>query len=340
MFLSILIDGSNGLRLGFVPGKVGPRCQLGMSSVSESRAQSINIQLDGVKNMRDMTTASNKILSTRVIRTGCVSKSSDKDIEFMCKNIGFKTLVDLRSPREIVEDEEISGKVYDGFCDFQYSPKKKMFIIKNKSDIINTDGTRRRYFVSLMSESLIKKGVFMRFRKRIRFKAASFFMLSLLSRRAEKKVRSIFIDTINGGGLSLLNELVVDASGDEIMQVLKLTADKDNYPIALYCTAGKDRTGLVSMLILSVLGATDEEILADYVLSDSAYKEIGDNKAMVAALQQTDVDPETFLRAIPQVMTDTMEYIRDNFGSINGFLDQYGFDEGWRTKLRDNLTQE
>ena len=49
---------------------------------------------------------------------------------------------------------------------------------------------------------------------------------------------------------------------------------------------GKDRTGLVTMLALSVLGASDEDIVADYVLSDSAYKDINDKKAMVASLKQ------------------------------------------------------
>jgi hypothetical protein len=51
-------------------------------------------------------------------------------------------------------------------------------------------------------------------------------------------VRGIFINKINGGGLSLLNELVVDTSGVEIVEVLKLLADKSNYPIGIYCTAG------------------------------------------------------------------------------------------------------
>jgi protein tyrosine/serine phosphatase len=165
----------------------------------------------------------------------------------------------------------------------------------------------------------------------------AWLLLSNFSRRAEKKVRAIFIDRINGGGLSLLNELVVDYSGKEIIAVLKLLAEKSNYPVALYCTAGKDRTGLIAMLTLSVLGATDEEILADYVLSDSAYKEIGDKKAMVVGMKQTGVDPDIFLRAKPQVMKDTISYIRSTFGSINGFLDSYGFDESWRMRLRSSL---
>ena len=69
-------------------------------------------------------------------------------------------------------------------------------------------------------------------------KAIGLVALSAFSRRAGKKVRNIFIDTINNGGLSLLNELVIDASGNEIVAVMKLVADSENYPIGLFCTAG------------------------------------------------------------------------------------------------------
>ena len=88
------------------------------------------------------------------------------------------------------------------------------------------------------------------------------------------------------------------------------------------------------MLILSILGVTDDDIVADYVLSDSAYKDINDKKAMVASLKQVDVDPDTFLRAKPQVMRDTINYIRKTYGSINAYLDKHGFDEMWRNRLR------
>ena len=40
------------------------------------------------------------------------------------------------------------------------------------------------------------------------------------------------------------------------------------------------------------------------------------------------------MRAKAPVMVDTIEYIRNKFGSIDGFLDKYGFDESWRVKLR------
>jgi protein-tyrosine phosphatase len=37
-----------------------------------------------------------------------------------------------------------------------------------------------------------------------------------------------------------------------------------NEPIMFYCKAGKDRTGLLAMLILSVCEVPDDQILDDY----------------------------------------------------------------------------
>lgn len=313
------------------------------------RSSIINIKLDNIKNMRDIATSidSNRITPLQVFRTGCISKASDSDVKCIIDSLKVKSLIDLRSQAEIDEDEHINADIYNGFQSYAYNKKTRTFNADTgkattattaiASTAMSTGVEKKRYFISLMSESLIKKGVFFRLRKRIRVKSVLLYLLGMISRRAEKKVRNIFIDTINSGGLSLLNELVIDASSKEIIDVLKLLSNKDNFPIGMYCTAGKDRTGLITMLTLSILGATDDEILADYVLSDSAYSQINDKKAMVASLKQVDVNPDVFLRAKPQVMIDTMQYLRKEFGSINAYLDEYGFDESWRKLMRDTL---
>lgn len=40
---------------------------------------------------------------------------------------------------------------------------------------------------------------------------------------------------------------------------------KAKEPVALFCKLGKDRTGLLTMLILACCGISDEEIVADYI---------------------------------------------------------------------------
>jgi hypothetical protein len=49
-------------------------------------------------------------------------------------------------------------------------------------------------------------------------------------------------------------------------------SDASSKPVYIYCSAGKDRTGLVVALILSVLGASDDEIIRDYVKSSETWE--------------------------------------------------------------------
>lgn len=48
---------------------------------------------------------------------------------------------------------------------------------------------------------------------------------------------------------------------------LKLLTDKNNMPAMINCAHGKDRTGILSAMVLSVLGETEENIITDYALS-------------------------------------------------------------------------
>ena len=47
------------------------------------------------------------------------------------------------------------------------------------------------------------------------------------------------------------------------MQVIS-DALEQHKPLVFYCKAGKDRTGLLAMLLLTCAGASDEQIVADY----------------------------------------------------------------------------
>lgn len=57
---------------------------------------------------------------------------------------------------------------------------------------------------------------------------------------------------------------------DSVVAAVRHLLDPDNHPVLFHCAAGKDRTGVVAAMLLSALGVSDEEIVADYVLSDEA----------------------------------------------------------------------
>lgn len=179
---------------------------------------------------------------------------------------------------------------------------------------------RQRHFISVIDESVYQRGVFRRLgkRKKVRgcsgspswrgsmwawvlacltrphcvtvllLQAAALFLMTggAVSKRARRRARNIFLKYINDAGLPLLNELLLNYSGPALKRVLELLADRSRHPIGLYCTAGKDRTGLVVLLVLAALGVEVPAIQEDYVLSDTAYDDLNDEKALVGALEQ------------------------------------------------------
>lgn len=69
-------------------------------------------------------------------------------------------------------------------------------------------------------------------------------------------------------GLSGLGYDSLDHCGPEILEALRAYTKPSNYPILIHCTQGKDRTGLIVFLLLSLLGVKVDAITQDYVMSE------------------------------------------------------------------------
>jgi hypothetical protein len=81
-------------------------------------------------------------------------------------------------------------------------------------------------------------------------------------------------------------------------EALRLIADPASAPVVIHCFAGKDRTGVLSALTLSLLGVYDDDIAADYARSEQA-------QAALSALVRAEsadrpyVDPPAHFVACP-----------------------------------------
>ena len=50
-------------------------------------------------------------------------------------------------------------------------------------------------------------------------------------------------------------------------RILEIFADKDNYPILVHCTVGRDRTGTIAFLLEALCGMSEDDIYREYDLS-------------------------------------------------------------------------
>mmetsp|Transcript_38264 Transcript_38264/g.46701 ORF Transcript_38264/g.46701 Transcript_38264/m.46701 type:complete len:395 (-) Transcript_38264:209-1393(-) len=312
-----------------------------------------NIPFECIKNARDLASVRDSTVKPgRVYRMGKISDASPSDVTALSE-LNIKTVVDLRSPTEWKEDDKLNdetvfgdyttciwrernGEVKEGVME----PSRRNRMSSSAMHAHHEDSTRKeRHFVSIMDEFKYVKGTLSKLRKRDIARVLLKSPGALFSRRVRGNVKDVFLNEINDGGLPMLNELLMRMGHPGIKYVLELVADVNRHPIAFYCTAGKDRTGMIAAIILAVAGVDDEAIVEDYALSANVYAEINDHKAMVGALSQRNLDPQTFLGAPPQVMRDTLESVKETYGSMDGYLNWIGFDEEKREELRKVLVE-
>lgn len=111
-------------------------------------------------------------------------------------------------------------------------------------------------------------------------------------------------------------------------------------PILVHCSAGKDRTGFLSALLLRLLGAGSADILADYMISNSASAkaalrpEIERRFAAHGRPVPRDEILEAILGVSPAYLEASFAAIVAAEGSIAGYLATIGIDEELVAALR------
>src|SRR5262245_21044894 len=77
---------------------------------------------------------------------------------------------------------------------------------------------------------------------------------------------------------------LLEQGAADVASVIRLLCVVDDGPTVVHCVASKDRTGLISALTLALLNVSDEEIAADYELTERA------GRAFTEWLRRTDPD--------------------------------------------------
>jgi len=106
-------------------------------------------------------------------------------------------------------------------------------------------------------------------------------------------------------------------------------------PILFHCTLGKDRTGLLALFTLHILGASESAIMFDYNLTD--YSDLAFKRFVKKFIVGASGLSERFTEATVETMRETIDWLSKNYGSIDGYLNLIGFTEDLRNKLRERF---
>ncbi|SCE91747.1 Tyrosine phosphatase family C-terminal region [Micromonospora marina] len=120
----------------------------------------------------------------------------------------------------------------------------------------------------------------------------------------------------------------------ELRQALELIADGE-HPLVFHCASGKDRTGLLAALVLSLLGVDDDQIAADFALTEHA------TERLVAEWRDRHGGAPgwpAYGRAPAEIIRLVLADLRAAHGSVHGYATgRLGVDEQTIDALRARL---
>lgn len=141
--------------------------------------------------------------------------------------------------------------------------------------------------------------------------------------------------------LAQIYMMILETRGDALGAAVAQIAAEDSTPVLVFCSAGKDRTGLVSALTLSAVGVSDDEIIADYHRTEAnmhgAFRARITQRAIAAGLSEQQM--VVGLGAPVELMRMVLDWLREQHGGAAGFLRDHGLSRADLDALAQRLLQ-
>jgi protein-tyrosine phosphatase len=154
--------------------------------------------------------------------------------------------------------------------------------------------------------------------------AASYRHLPLLEHVWERDLPVAELDAVEFLSGRYLDMLEKGASS--IVSALSIMAEAERLPLVFHCSAGKDRTGVLAAILLSLLGVSDDDIAADYALSRAAMRELAEwvRTERPESYESMAAQPPAFLDAPPLAMRGFLVRARAQYGSLTDYVRSVG----------------
>ncbi|CAI9635246.1 unnamed protein product [Alternaria burnsii] len=269
--------------------------------------------LKSILNFRDVSEFVNQTTGTRHLRNGLLFRSarpdeaSFRDRQRLLKEFGVKSIIDLRTKTEHIEQAQKHDTRIKASAAIPQSnddvaePLKIPGITYHE---INFNG-------SAFSRMLLSKLTWLEF-----FRLAGLMIVGY-----RKDAIKILAPHMEDMGLVGLAEQSLDVCTREVRQVFDVLGEEQNWPVLVHCTQGKDRTGLIVMLVLLLLGVDQKTIDDDYRLSEPELEPEKEGRLKeMASIGLT----EQFAICPPDLVSSIHSYLLEKYGSVEGYLEKAG----------------
>lgn len=135
-------------------------------------------------------------------------------------------------------------------------------------------------------------------------------------------------------GLIGLGQDTLQHSGPEVKEVFDILSNPDAYPVMVHCTQGKDRTGLIVILVLLLCNIDIATITQDYILSETELEP--EYEERMKEIRSIGLD-ESFAKCPENFVRDMAQFIETQYGSVEQYLSSIGVPKLQITQVRETL---
>lgn len=137
------------------------------------------------------------------------------------------------------------------------------------------------------------------------------------------------------------NITILEDCAENLANVMRAIAHAPDGAVLFHCHVGKDRTGLIALILQSLVGVPTQIIMDDYLLSNKNLQPIYDE--IIARYQNDALElarVKSVLSARAETATGTLHYLEAQHDGAKNYLRQIGLSEAELRALRDRMTKE
>jgi len=145
-------------------------------------------------------------------------------------------------------------------------------------------------------------------------------------------IHSRMAEEMSGPFPASLEEMYIgllEQGKDGFRQLFELFASPDYESYLFHCTAGKDRTGVTAMLLLTLAGVDDQTIVQDYNHSEKLLRDL--------FVRQAPNIPQYLCFARPETMRIALHYLDSRYGGAQAYLSNIGITQDVRNAVLAKL---
>ncbi|KAJ5257275.1 hypothetical protein N7478_013379 [Penicillium angulare] len=308
-----------------------------------ARSSSIDLDspdrpFDNIINFRDVGRTINQFCGTTILKEGVLFRSarlddaSERDKRRLADELHIATVIDLRSVTEhrmatrkrVAENAGLSENGSE--TDLMEIP-----VPENAYEHLLDIPESQRCMISLTGKSLERTLLWrldwMNYIKVITMAATGY---------RGQAIRIVGEQVMQPRGLTGLAQDTLDASKTELRTVFELLAKDESYPILVHCTQGKDRTGLIILMMLLLAG---DNVLTYAVIDDYTRSElelVPEFEERMREIRAVGLGEE-YTRCPPGFVNDTTEYLRVHYDGVRGYLNGIGINDSMQETIRQKI---